>query len=720
MTEIRDRHLRFTPEEMTVFLNSLHGLNLPTEQITALESRTEGWVAGVQLAALSLQGFSAERTADFISAFSGSHHYILDYLFEEVLSRQPDEVRDFLLQTSILERMCAGLCDTILTGGARGPSCIGEGAMASPSQEVLEYLERSNLFLVPLDDERCWYRYHHLLVDVLRQILKVTLRPDQIVGLHGRACDWYRQNGLVADAVHHALQAGDHNRAVELVEENAWSMVLRGDLGTLKKWILALPGDSIATRSWLRIHYAWALVFGESEAAEVQLQAVEQQQAGKKTALPAEMLGHITAVRAWIAYEKGEPDRAVVFSRRALELCPQMDPAISSGLMALVGVGCRTQGDLKGAAYAFTGALELAQASGNILMEVAARTSLGELSRMMGRLHEAEAICREALQRAILLQSPVAAQAYHELAIVHREWNELASARLLAERAVESYRAWGFLDALVHAYLFLAGVLQAQNRLPEADYALAQGFQVIHAHALEPRLVPNLGAARARLWVAQGKLEDARRWADTRGLSPEGRFDLRNEIEYLTLVRILLAEGRTDEATRLLSRLQNPMESAGRHGNLIEVLVLHAAALDMQGDTPSALAVLGRAVSLAHLEGYMRVFLDGGKPIEALLRTAITRWKDHDILAYTRKLLAAFTDENPPPTARQASQPGSLSERELDVLRLMAAGCSDREIADELVIAVGTAKRHAANIFDKLDVRNRTEAVTKARQLGLL
>ncbi|MBN1135507.1 MAG: tetratricopeptide repeat protein [Anaerolineae bacterium] len=736
MTEIRDRDLRFTPEEVTTFLNSVHHLNLPAQQITALESRTEGWAAGVQLAALSLQGFSAERATQFIDAFSGSHHYIVDYLVEEVLSRQPDQVREFLLHTSILDRMCAPLCDTILSWGAIEQESAGdfrETALALPqhpgdrpplrscAQQILETLERTNLFLVPLDDERCWYRYHHLFTDALRQLLTSSAPPDQIVRLHDRASDWYGQNGFAADAYHHTLLAGNYTRAVGILEENAWSMVLHAEFGLLKRWMQALPADLLTRHPWLCIDYAWALVFGESEAAEAQLKAAEQQlQAGGSPLLSAQMQGHITAVRAWIAYQKGEPDQAVVLSRRALELCPQMDPGISSGLMAIAGVGCRTQGDLTGAACAFAEALELAQSSGNILIEVAARTSLGELNQMTGRLHEAEAIYREALQRAILVQSPVAAQAYYALARIHREWNDLASARLYAEKAVEDYHIWGFMDALAIVYVFLANVLQAQNNFPEADHALAQGFQVVQGHALEPRLVPNLGAMRAKLWLAQGKLEDARRWAETRGLSAEGKFDLRNEIEYLALVRILLAEGRVADATRLLSRLQSAIESAGRQGNLVEVLVLRAVALEMQGDTPFALAVLEQAASLARPGGYMRVFLDAGKPIETLLKIAVTQWKDHDLVAYARKLLTAFADESVPPAGGQAPQPGILSERELEVLRLMAAGCSDREIAHELVIATGTAKRHAANIFDKLDVRNRTEAVTKARQLGLL
>ncbi len=722
MTEIRDRDLRFTPDEMTAFLNSLHSLNLPAEQITALGSRTEGWAAGVQLAALSLHGCNAEHAARFISAFSGSHHYIVDYLFEEVLSRQPDTVREFLLQTSILERMCAPLCDATLSSEGIGQGSKdqpGEGTI--PAQEILEHLERSNLFLIPLDDERRWYRYHHLFVDVLRGMLLSSSQPEQTAGLHVRASDWYRQNGFVADAVQHALQAGDHERAAEIVEEHAWSMVQRAELAILREWIEALPGTLVSARPWLRIYYAWALFFSESEAAEAQLKAVEQQsQTSDGTTLPAEMQGHIAAVRAWIAYMRGDPDRASVFSHQALEFCSQMDAALRSGLVVILADGLAAQDDLPGAARAFAEAVDLARSSGNIMLEVLSRTSLGAINQAMGRLREAEADFQEALQIATRHKSPVAGQAYACLARVYREWNDLASARHFAEKLVESSAMWGVVDSLACGHLFVATALQAQNDIPGANQALAEASQVMRQHPLEIRSGPWLGATRALLWLAQGKLADARHWAETRGLSVEGQLDLRNEVEYLALVHILLAEGRVDEATRLLARVQNAVESTGRHGDLIRVLALQAMTLHMQSDTGAALAVLERAVGLARPEGYVRTFLEAGKPIGSLLKIAITQWQDHELVAYARKLLAAFVGESEPPAAGQAPEPGILSERELEVLRLMAAGCSNKEIANELVIAIGTAKRHTANIFDKLDVRNRTEAVAIARQLDLL
>jgi LuxR family maltose regulon positive regulatory protein len=432
------------------------------------------------------------------------------------------------------------------------------------------------------------------------------------------------------------------------------------------------------------------------------------------------MEGHIAAIRAWIVYMRGDPDRAAVFSRQALQFCPQMAAAIRSGLMAILGDACAARNDWPGTAYAFAEAVELARSSGNVMIEVVSCTSLGALNQAMGRLREAESTFQEALETATRNRSPVAGQAYACLARVYQEWNDLATARSYAEKLIESSAMWGIVDSLACGHLFLATMLQAGGDVPGANQALAQASQIMEEHPLELRSMPWLGATRARLWLGQGKFAEARQWAETRGLSAGGELFLRNEIEYLTFVRILLAEHNVNDAARLLSRLQTAVESTGRQGDLIEVLVLQAVGAHMQDDTSSALGKLEHAVSLAHSEGYVRVFLDEGKAIEALLRIAATKWQDRTLLAYARKLLAAFADESVPPAAGQAPQSGILSQRELEVLRLMAAGCTNQEIASQLVIAIGTAKRHIANIFDKLDVRNRTEAVAQARQLNLL
>lgn len=728
LTEIRDRDLRFTPEEAADFLNALHGLNLPAEQIAALVTRTEGWPAGVQMAALSLRGCSPERAAQFISAFSGSHHYIVDYLFDEVLSRQPDAVRQFLLQTSILDRLCAPLCEAVLGRGAAEPGGGDETAAAAlPAQPMLDGLERAHLFLVALDDERRWFRYHHLFLDALRQMHRSVTAPEPIAALHRRAGEWYRENGFAADALHHALQAGEAARAAAIVEENAWSMVRHAELPTLRSWIEALPAELLAVRPWLRIYYAWALFLVESEAAEAQLAAVERQvQAGGGAELPAEMQGHVTSIRAWIAYMRGDLDGAVVLSRQALEAYPQMDAAVRSGLMVFLAEGYLLQNDLPGGARACAEAADLAHASGNTMLEVLAHTSLGTLSEWMGRLREAEARYQEALRIAARSSCPAAGQAYACLAHLVREWNDLASARLFSEKNIESSAAWGLTDGLACGRLFLATVLQAQNKPAEANQALAEASQVMQQHPLEMRSTAWLGATRARLWLAQGKLDDARQWAETRGLSAEGEPHLRNEVEYLALVRILLAERRPDPALRLLARLQSIMEATGRQGSLIEVLVLRSAALEMQADRQSALAVLEQALRLGRPEGYMRAFLDEGKPIETLLRTGAARWKDDGLLAYARKLLAAFYQEpaaQPPPppgTAPAGPLVEPLSEREREVLCLVAAGLSNQEIADRLVISVRTVKKHVENIHGKLGVSSRTQAVSRARELEIV
>jgi LuxR family maltose regulon positive regulatory protein len=407
-----------------------------------------------------------------------------------------------------------------------------------------------------------------------------------------------------------------------------------------------------------------------------------------------------------------------------------MDAAVRSGLMAIWGDACLAQNDLPGSAKAFAEAVDLAHSSGNIMLEILSRTSLGALHQARGCLHEAEAIFQEALQTATRNNSPVAGQAFACLAHVHREWNDLTSARHFAEKLVESSAMWGVVDALACGHLFLATILQAQNDIPGANQALTEASQIMRQHPREIRSEPWLGATRARLWLAQGKLADARRWAETRGLSVDGKLDPRNEVEYLALVHILLAEHNVDDAARLLSRLQRAMESTERQGNLIAVLVMWAIVLDMQADTSSALAMLARALSLAQSGGYVRVFLDEGKPIETLLKTGVTKWENADLLAYANKLLAAFYRYEAEralerPALATGTAPGDaliepLTERELEVLHLIAVGYSNREIGDKLVISVRTVKKHVENIHGKLGVRSRTQAAARARELKLL
>lgn len=707
LTEIRANDLRFTLDEVTAFLSQTMRLSLTSEQVALLEARTEGWIAGLQLAALSMQGH--ENVEDFVAAFAGSHHYVVDYLVEEALNRQPEKTRDFLLKTSILERMNASLCKALTE--------------VSESQSMLEDLERTNLFVVGLDNERQWYRYHHLFADVLRRYL--SAKPSQLIReLHRLASDWHKQNGFITEAFDHALHSGNYSQAISIVEENASQMIGHAELATLLRWVRVLPEEMINQRPWLRIYYAWAFLFsGESEAAETQLQLAEACfSTNKTTVMPEEMQGHITTIRAWITYQKGDLGQAVVLSRRAIELLPKMDPAAGCVIAGILGQGCIAENDFVEAARHYAEAARLSRVSGNIMMEVAAQCALGWLSELMGRLREAKIIYQDAIQLAIRYKSPAAGQAYLVLSNLYREWNELEDARQNVEKSIEYSRAWGHVDALASGFLYLARINHAQNDIATMNLNLNEMENTIRGHTLEPPTLIMLEALRARLMLAQGNLERARQWVDERGLTINDPLNYFNEVEYITLAQIFMTENKLDAARRLLERLRHDIESSSRYGSLIEILALQSVLFDKQGRTDAAITSLKKALELGEPENYVRVFLVLGSPEEKLLKQIKT--ENASLKNYIHRLLAAFNDVSSYPSAVSASKAhpliDPLSARELEVLRLVAFGNSNQQIADELVLATGTVKRHLNNIFGKLNVQNRTECVARARELNLL
>jgi LuxR family maltose regulon positive regulatory protein len=704
LVEIRVDDLRFTPTESATFFNQVIGLELSDGDVSALEERTEGWVAGLQLAALAMQ--KSDDIARFIAAFTGSHYYVADYLATEVLNRQPEAVRSFLLQTSILGRMTGELCDC-LTGQGGG-------------QAMLRALEAANLFLIPLDVERRWYRYHHLFADVLRTQLQ-QVYPDQLADLHQCAAEWYEQNGFIPEAVQHALAAGEPQLVARLMENNAMAMLMRGEAVTVLTWITAIA-PLVGEHPWLAIYQSWAFICtGQLDQLEGVLQEASQQLTSPIMDAEAEaMRSHIAVIRALGAARRGEAQLAATLAHQALDLLPEDDPVIRGILIFTLGEASWQTGDLAGARGAFAEASQINQAAGNYLASVLALSSFAALLVEQGELQRAAENYRTAVQlatRSDRRMMPAAAQACLGLAGIAYEWNEREAAEHNVLQALELGQRWGNPDTLANAQLIRARLQQDQGEttaalesLREAE-ALAQGQGVTAMTALRAE------ALRVRLWLAQGNREAVTRWLREQAFDLHGEISYQNQMAYLTQARILIARGQADAALLLLERLLAQVEALGQMGRALETLILHSLALADSGDTPGALERLARALMLGQSEGYVRVFLDEGAPMAILLRHAGSR----GILPkYVAELLSQFESEIGVTPATQQPLIEPLTGRELEVLRLLADGLSNQEIASTLVVALGTAKTHTASLYRKLDVASRTQAVARARELGIL
>jgi len=732
LTELRASDLRFTLSEAAEFLNSVMGLGLSAEDIAALESRTEGWIAGLQLAALSMRG--REDVAGFIRAFTGSHRFVLDYLVEEVLQRQPERVRSFLLQTSILDRLSGPLCDT-LTGGKDG-------------RGMLEALERGNLFVFPLDDERQWYRYHHLFADVLQARL-MEEQPGHAPPLHQRASGWYERNGSPTDAIRHALAAEDFERAAGLVELAVLEM-LGSSQETLYRWLMALPDEVVRARPVLSVYYAFALHGrGGFEAADAHLRDAERwldtsaETSERREAPSVDMVvvdavafrslpGTIAVARAYHAGALGEVLSASNHARRALELLPEDDHLWRGAAAALLGIAYWTLGDLEAAHRSFAEGVAHQQMAGNTRWEIASTYILADIRIAQGRLREAVRTYEQSLRIAEEHGELVwgTASLYVGLSELHRERDDLEAATELLMRSQELGEHFGLPETRYRWYVAMARIKEAQGDLDGALELLEEAERQ-YVESPDPDVRP-IAALRARVWIRQGRLTEALSWAREQGLSVRDDLSYLREFEHITLARVLLAEYKRERVERsihrsmgLLERLLQAAEDGKRMGSVIEILVLHALAYEVQGDRPTALAPLERALSLAAPEGYVRIFVDEGLPMAGLLSEAAA---NGIMPGYTARLLAAFEAEEHesedesylPPALPAQSVVGPLSQRELEVLQLVAQGLSNREISQRLFLTLSTIKGHNRIIFSKLMVQRRTEAVVRARELGLL
>jgi LuxR family transcriptional regulator, maltose regulon positive regulatory protein len=732
LLELRAGDLRFTPEEADAFLNEVMGLDLGPAHVAALDDRTEGWAAGLQLAALAARSRShagdADGVDDFVNAFTGSHRFVLDYLVEEVLAGQPDDVRRFLLDTSALQQLTGALCDAV-TGRDDG-------------QQTIEALERGNVFVIPLDDQRRWFRYHHLFADALHSRL-LAQSPNRVPQLHQAAGRWYAENGMLADAVTHALAGGDAAQAADLVELALPGLSKRREDRTLRHWVRAVPEHEVRRRPLLATSRAWTcLSEGDFEGVEAwlddaaralevtapvatppapdSLQEAARERDEELRTLPA----MIAVYRAAVAQARGDVDGTVGHARHALDLAGPSDHMTRGAAAGFLGLAAWAAGDLPTAVDTFGRAVASLRAAGRIADVLGATVVLASMWVALGNPAEARRLYERALATAERRTGPVLSTTgdlHVGLADVLREQGDLdgaadhlEAARELGDRASlpENRHRW---------YVAMAGLLHARGDLDGAVRML-EDAEPLYLPGFFPDVRP-VPAARARVRIAQGRLADAWDWAREHHVAATDPPTYLAEFNQLTLARLLIAEARADQAAgpqqalALLDRAVEAARAAGRTGSLIEALIVRALAHDAAGNRDAALADCAPALVDGVPAGYVRLFLDEGRPMEALLRAAERR---ADCSDYAARLLRAAAP------ALQATKPAALagdermSDRELEVLRLLATELTGPEIARQIFVSVNTLRTHTKHIFTKLDVNTRQAAVRRATELGLL
>jgi ATP/maltotriose-dependent transcriptional regulator MalT len=693
LAELRASDLEFTAEEAHDFFSRTMGLDLDPQAATALQVRTEGWVAGLQLAGLSLQG--RDDVEGFLAAFAGSNRYILDYLVEEVLARQPAAIQDFLLRTSILSRLTGALCDSVTD---MGPLSDGAASLAS--------LEAANLFTFALDDDRRWYRYHALFADCLRSRLGRS-SPGLVPELHRRAAGWYASNGLPEDAVGHALLAGDAEYAAGLIEHSGLDLLARSEFATVCRWLDAVPAEIVERRPALSIFHGWALLDRmELDRARRCLERPDD------AAIRPDLRLLRAALQARLSWVHGEPGlvEPVVGLLLASENGPSDPPVPDARLRAFITVFAASQ--------------------------------LGAALRLQGRLGAAIRILLDAFERVASVERDgrlAAALAYAEtkLGQLLYEQDDLDAAERHYLRAIKLAREGGSELAEALSEALLAAVREARGRTAEALLLIDRAERSARRRDSQEEVI-YYAAQDARLARARGDLDAVARWTREGGPRIEASLSSRAPLGYIegfddgTYARALVALGRTDEAARIVTSLLERAEATGQTGNVIDILVVAAQVFAAQGETDRAMGALERALALAEPEGYVRTFIDEGAAIRDLLRAGAKRFSNRSP-TYLRALLAAL-EHGPGEMGRSARRAASdaaagdptrqvvepLTARELEVLRLLELGLANRPIADRLVVTVGTVKRHTGNIYGKLGVDSRVQAVLRAKDLGLI
>lgn len=722
--ELRAEDLRFTQQEVSSFLNETMDLGLSVENISALDTRTEGWIAGLRLAAISMRGRDASA---FINAFSGSHRFVLDYLVEEVLDRQTEEVREFLLRTSILDRLTPTLCDAVTKNGN--------------GQLVLRSLDRANLFLMPLDDERRWYRYHHLFSELLLTQLTLT-HPDLVSKLHQRASEWFEERDFTEETISHAFAAKDYDRAARLVEKYARGMLYQSKYNVLSGWIEALPDELVQKRPWLCVYQSWTRHWaGLREEGEKYLENAESSlneyvtldplgedmnDAQRSSPDDLQLLpGYIATVRAHYAVVNEKISRAAEEAEKALQLLPK-DEYFTRGTAAVaLGAAYWAEGDVTGAEKAFAESAANALKGGYRYRASSALVYKGMQQVKQARLLDAKESFQESLRLSLGTDGrrfPNAGYPLAKLGELACEWNDLEEADNHVSDGVVLSNQLGHVDLMAEAYVALARVQLAQGEFTDVRNTIKQIEALMQKTSLDPWIGCWLDDCRIRLWISTERLDNARRWIETSDLKATDQFNYHHDLEHINLARVLVARDLQEpsnpdfgDCLGLLERLLKAAKSAGWIHEAIKILILMSLALHTDGDEKKAVDELNRALDYAKPGGYVRTFVSEGAVMAHLLRQVKASGSQ---AGYVRMLLTVFEGKGVETRIIALVEP--LSDREKDVLRLLASQLSVPEIADELFISVHTVRSHVKSIYGKLSVHSRLAAIQRAKELDLI
>lgn len=722
LIELRGKDLRFTSQEIAEFLDLTIGKKLPTADQDELEARTEGWIAGLQLSALAIQSLeeegadSQELMSAFIQRLSGSNRFIMDYLVEEVLQRLPEDMRGFLLETSILERLSAPLCEAV-TG-------------RKDSQLLLDALDKTNLFLFPLDDERGWYRYHLLFADLLRSFLQHD-QPGMVAELHRRASAWYEGQDLTTEAIQHALKASDPDQAARLMEKVAVETLMRGEATTLQNWSALIADEQVRQRPFLCVCFVWAfLVSDKLERAEHYLTLVERGEDILAAASP-DLEGSILAARSMLSFYKGEYEHVLQYAYQAREHLSPEQTYLRAGLAFNLGGALERTGEDQAAFESYQEARQISHAHGNRTVELSALKKLGDMQMRRGQLHQAAQSYRQALQVGSIGEGhllPAAALTVSVTGQLYYEWDQLEEAEQYLLQGVELSRKLESAYALLANLQNLARVCWVRGDAESAVQIRRETEQILFDFPILPNVTALMAFQQVRDYLLMGDIQAAARLAQLYEQDWKYAPAASRELMAILWARLWIAQENAQQALEAVDFALPAARQAGRWGVVIELLVLQSLALDLERKVPQAINTLEEALRLAEPEGYARIFLDEGQPMARLLRM-VYRAKEKGSREYETRLLERLLPAGAPPPISPETPANiladhlvlidPLTERELEVLRMIMDGYSNQEIGDKLFITLGTVKAHVSTIYRKLDVRSRTQAIIKAKQLQL-